>query len=319
MSLFRETRELISELLNLPGHYEVFFTGSATEIWERILQNLVSQSSHHFVNGSFSNRFYDFAQELKMSPSRSEGKAGFEFIDWSVPPEAELISVTMNETSTGYAFDHARLENLRTGNEDALISADVVSVAPSVAIDFKLVDTAYFSVQKCFGLPAGLGIWIVNDRAIDKANRKIANGESTGSYHSLKSLKKYGDKNQTPETPNVLSIYLLNHVIKDMLKRGIKTIRNETIYKSTLLYDLFEEIPILNPYIKTKENQSKTVCVSEIRSDQDRLLEHLNERGIIIGKGYGPYKDTQIRIANFPTHSKEQIEMLVDTIREFHS
>ena len=27
--------------------------------------------------------------------------------------------------------------------------------------DLSQIDTAYFSVQKCFGLPAGMGIWIV--------------------------------------------------------------------------------------------------------------------------------------------------------------
>ena len=35
---------------------------------------------------------------------------------------------------------------------------------------------------------------------------------------------------------------------------------------------------------------------------------------MMIGGGYGPFKGKHIRIANFPTHSKEQIEMLVDTI-----
>jgi phosphoserine aminotransferase len=34
------------------------------------------------------------------------------------------------------------------------------------------------------------------------------------------------------------------------------------------------------------------------------------------GDGYGSAKKTQLRFANFPTHSKEQFELLVDTLNK---
>src|SRR5688572_10779529 len=49
-SIYRETVDGLRELLQLPADYHIYFTGSATEIWERILQNLVIDSSFHFVN-----------------------------------------------------------------------------------------------------------------------------------------------------------------------------------------------------------------------------------------------------------------------------
>ena len=36
-----ETTSGIRELLNVPAGYEIYFTSSATEVWERIIQNLV--------------------------------------------------------------------------------------------------------------------------------------------------------------------------------------------------------------------------------------------------------------------------------------
>ena len=39
----------------------------------------------------------------------------------------------------------------------------------------------------------------------------------------------------------------------------------------------------------------------------------MKEKGFIIGKGYGSGKK-QIRIANFPTHSKEVFELLCDEL-----
>jgi phosphoserine aminotransferase len=33
-----------------------------------------------------------------------------------------------------------------------------------------------------------------------------------------------------------------------------------------------------------------------------------------VGSGYGSFKDSQIRIANFPQHSKEDLERLIEAI-----
>ncbi len=317
MEIFRETRTVLSEVLNLPDGYEIFFTSSATEIWERIIQNLIVKSSHHFVNGSFSKRFFDFTNDYGLKSTQTLTEGGNEFKNWEVPEAAELISVTMNETSIGYTFDNVKLRELRERFPEKIISLDIVSISPAVKIDFSLVDTAYFSVQKCFGLPAGLGVWIVNNKVQEIANNKKSKNALTGSYHSISSLKKYADKDQTPETPNVLNIYLLARVANDMLQRGISMIQNETIYKSTLLYQLFEDHPALNPYIIDAKNRSKTVCVANVNGGNDKLLHHLSSKGMILGKGYGSFKNEHIRIANFPTHSKEQVELLVDTISNF--
>jgi phosphoserine aminotransferase len=49
----KQATDGLKELLELPQGYHILFTGSATEIWERSIQNLVAESSLHFVNGSF--------------------------------------------------------------------------------------------------------------------------------------------------------------------------------------------------------------------------------------------------------------------------
>jgi phosphoserine aminotransferase len=162
-------------------------------------------------------------------------------------------------------------------------------------------------------LPAGLGVWIVNDRAIEKYRKKVAAGKVTGSYHDLGQLLKKDKEHQTPETPNMLTIYLLGKVAEDMNNRGIKMIQNETRYKSTLLYQVLENHELIAPFISEKKNRSHTVIVGDMKDNAD-LLKYMQEKKIILGKGYGSYKSTHIRIANFPAHSKEQIEMLVDLI-----
>ena len=315
--IFQEMKELLSDVLNIPPDYEVFITSSATEIWERIIQNLISNSSHHFVNGSFSKRFYDFTTAYQLKSTSQMSDFSQEFSEFKVPNEAELISITQNETSIGYSFNPEEIKNIRKNNSEKLIALDLVSAVPSIPVDLSQIDTAYFSVQKCFGLPAGMGVWIVGPKCFEVSKAKASKNGIVGSYHSLAALKKNGDKNQTPETPNVLNLYLLKNVLKDMQLKGISSIQNETKYKAALLYQTFDHITELKTVIPHPVNRSKTVCVSEVLGGNTGLIEHLKSKQLIIGSGYGSFKDQHIRIANFPAHSKESIEMLVDEIGKY--
>ncbi len=315
--IFKNTREQVSRLLNLPEGYDIYFTSSANEIWERIIQNLVEHRSHHFVNGSFSEKFFQFTQDYQKTSTAHSVPYGQPFYDLEIPDSTELISITLNETSIGYGFDLKEIAHLREINPDTLIALDGVSAFPSVPLDFSLVDTAYFSVQKCFGLPSGLGVWIVNDKCYKKAENLKKKGIITGSYHDLLTLRKSADKNQTPETPNTLGIYLLGKVAEDMLFRGSKLIQNDTIYKSTLLYQALEESKTLHPFIKEKRNRSKTVIVAHCQNGNTEIINKLSSKGWVVGKGYGTFKNDHIRIANFPTHSKEVIEQMADLIKQY--
>jgi phosphoserine aminotransferase len=40
----------------------------------------------------------------------------------------------------------------------------------------------------------------------------------------------------------------------------------------------------------------------------------LKPQNMAVGSGYGAFKDTQIRIANFPQHTKEDISRLTEAI-----
>jgi phosphoserine aminotransferase len=308
------TKKCLKELLNIPEGYDIFFLNSANESWDRIIQNLVVNSSHHFANGAFSKKFYDFAIQQGMSSTVHEVKPGKSFTDFSIPNETELIGLTKNETSTGYVLSEIEIEKIRKENPEKLIALDIVSAIPSIPVNFNNVDTVYFSVQKGFGMPPGLGVWICNLKCQEKAAKK-SKITSIGSYRSLPNLKKFSDKNQTPETPNTLFIYLLGKIAEDMIQVGKQKIINDTIYKSTLLYQAIEDNPILSPFIKEKEHRSKTTIVAETRKSM-AFINILKEKGMVIGDGYGSFNGQHIRVANFPTHSKEAIEMLCDYLVE---
>lgn len=313
----KQATDGLRALLNIPENFSIVFTGSATEIWERIIQNLTENTSHHLVNGAFSQKFYDTAIQLNRKSTQTLVPSGNGF-DKSVDiPSTELIALTHNETSTGVSLSMDVISTIHNNNPSALIAIDAVSSLPYPAFDFTKVDSVFFSVQKGFGLPAGLGVWIVNEKCIAKAEQLLSKGISIGSYHNLPTLIANAKKNQTPETPNVLGIYLLSKVVDDMNRRGIQIIRKETEYKAAILYQALDNHPLIKAFVKQPVDRSKTVIVAECGEHTETLTNHLIKKGMLPGDGYGAQKKTQLRFANFPTHSKEQFELLVDSIAEF--
>ena len=315
--VYADLKTDLRTLLNLPHDYHILFCASATEIWERIILSLVEKSSLHLVEGSFGEKFQMYSEALGRNAMkvRLEANAPFDINDISNVGDAELVAITQNETSTGSQFPIEHIEGIRNQLPDAVLAVDLVSTAPHVQLDYSQIDCAYFSVQKCFGLPPGLGVWLVSDRCVERARQFEAQGIAHRGYHSLTRLVEFEEKNQTPETPNTLNIYLLGNIIKDMLNKGIDVIRRETAYKSKLLYHTLDAHPQLEPAITFPANRSETVIVANT-SSPDAWKQVFKQAGLILGDGYGPGKGKQIRIANFPTHSKELIEQVADLLEK---
>ncbi|GAA4441948.1 phosphoserine transaminase [Pontibacter saemangeumensis] len=309
----------LRQLLQLPDTYEVLFLASATEVWERAIQNNVRQESFHLVNGSFSDRFFETALELGMKAQKHEVPfgEGFRLQDIAVPETAELVALIQNETSSGACIPVEDINRFREkAGADALLYVDAVSSLPYPAFDFEKVDAVYFSVQKCFGLPAGLGVWLLNKRCIARAEALAESGHVIGSYHSLPSLLSKAKVNQTVETPNVLGIYLLGKVLEDMNSKGVEQIRRETKAKADLLYAYLEQSRTFSPAVKNPAHRSPTTLVANTTVPASEVNKQLAAFDMAIGSGYGKYKESQIRIANFPAHSPQQVEALVAKLRE---
>ncbi|MBD3288093.1 aminotransferase class V-fold PLP-dependent enzyme [candidate division KSB1 bacterium] len=315
--IFKATRDNLKILLEIPDNFHIFFIGSATEAMERIIENCVQHKSSHLVNGAFSERFYKTALDLKKEPQKIMASFGNGFYEHEIEIDAdsELICVTQNETSTGVALSPDFISRMKRRHPEKLIAVDVVSSVPYAALDYKFLDCAFFSVQKGFGLPAGLGVIIANERCIQKAQSLQEKDFDIGSYHNFPSLLKQAQKCQTSETPNVLAIYLLGKVCADYLQSGLSEIRKQTEIKSVALYEFFENHPQYKPFVKEESFRSHTIIVSETISESSSMISRAAKQGFIIGSGYGNYKNRHIRIANFPVHSLDNVKSLLVYLR----
>ncbi|MBK7762225.1 MAG: aminotransferase class V-fold PLP-dependent enzyme [Bacteroidetes bacterium] len=311
--IYKYTDEQLRLLMNIPDTHQIYFAASATEIWEKLISNCVELESFHLTNGSFSNKFFDFAKLLKKSPKQyqvAEGE-GFDVHSIEIPESSELICTTLNETSTGVRMLENDLKFLKQKYPQKLLCSDLVSIAPYANIDFSVVDSVFFSVQKAFGMPPGLGVWIANKACLDKSSQLHAKNIHIGAHHTLQSFYTNYLKFETPSTPNVMAIYILGKIAADMNQYGIQQIRDDIHKKSDLIYSFAEGHPDFHPFVRLTEHRSHTVAVLNTIHPAKQTIEKLQEKGFMIGSGYGVNKHNQIRIANFPSTSFVDLQKML--------
>ncbi|WP_375444484.1 aminotransferase class V-fold PLP-dependent enzyme [uncultured Fibrella sp.] len=284
--------------LNVPDTYHVALVSSATECWEIVAQSLTRQTSLHPYSGAFGKKWMEYAHKLK---------------PMTQPDEADVLCIVQNETSNGTQVRMPVLAQFRREFPDALIAVDAVSSMAGIVLDWLLADVWFASVQKCFGLPAGLAVFIYSPRAVQRAQEIGENAH----YNSLLFLHENFEKFQTPYTPNGLGIYLLNRIMGQA--PPIIDVDANTKRRAADWYTFFEQELVDSPLrllVSDPLQRSDTVIAVEgTETDISALKKAAKQAGILLGNGYGDWKNTTFRIANFPAISDGEI----DTLKTFLS
>lgn len=306
-SIYQELDENLRILMNIPDTHAIFIASSGSEIFERILQNCVLNSSFHFVNGSFSKKFFEYAKRLNINSQQikiNEGEA-FSILP-NIDKDVELITITHNETSTGIKHSEEFIHSIKDKYPTKILAVDAVSSAPFIYLDYKKVDMVFFSSQKAFGLPAGLGIWVINKALV---NTLIEKNSSKGAHNTLADYMSNYSSFQTPSTPNVMGVYLMAKIAGEMNKIGIEILKKDMFDKKVFLQKLFDE----NDWVKnenTTNSSSDTVFNVRLKKDKFETISFLEKNKIICSEGYGSFKNTHIRFSNFPANSWDDIDYL---------
>jgi len=304
--------EQLKSKLEIPDDYLIAFVSSATECWEIIAQSLIKESSLHYYNGAFGEKWHEYTKKIK--PNTQAIPYAFDTI---IPLEkgrdnsADLICITQNETSNGTAVGMEQLKILRRQNPQALLAIDATSSLAGVHLDISLGDVWYSSVQKCLGLPAGMAVLILSPAAVKRAEEV---GENMH-YNSLLSIIEKAKIFQTTYTPNVLNIFLLGKVLDSRPSISIIHKKLEERYHS--LYSFWGIFSQFKPLVQDKTIQSKTVLAVQTST---ALLDHVKKTALkhdlLLGNGYGTWKNSTFRIANFPSISDNEMNLLYAFFKE---
>ncbi|MBN8578622.1 MAG: alanine--glyoxylate aminotransferase family protein [Cytophagales bacterium] len=309
--LVQQTVRELKRKLKLPADYTVLFTSSATECWEIIAQSLIETRSTHLGNGAFAQKWFTYTQAL-------HPQAEYVAFDLEEPlpvhthVKTDVICITQNETSNGTQVDVALIKKIKQQHDGPLIAVDATSSLGGIRLDFTSADLWFASVQKCFGLPAGLGLLICSPRALQRAHQL----NKRAHYNSLVNQMRMMELFQTTHTPNVLGIYLLYRSLKD--SPGITTTDKRIRMQAKDWYAFLQQHKILTALVKNNRLQSQTVITVTVSPTQiTNVKKQATKAGFILGEGYGPWKETTFRIANFPALKPGELKKLQRFLKSY--
>jgi phosphoserine aminotransferase len=314
ISMSKKTIKLLKQKLNIPRNYTVFFTSSATECWEIIAQSVVTDKSYHLYNGSFGQKWFDYTKRIHplAEPLPFDVNEKLDPKKLIFDLKEGIICVTQNETSNGTQVSNAIIRAIKKNNPSYLLAIDATSSMAGIELDFKSADIWLASVQKCFGLPAGLGLMVCSPQAIERV--KTINEKSH--YNSLTFMTEMMDKWQTPFTPNVLGIYLLMRVLENM--EAIKATHDLIEERYNKWINFLKTRKNIRHFVNEEAVQSYTVI--PVAADEQTIAaikKSAKKEDILLGEGYGNYKPVTFRIANFPALKEKEIKTLMKFLEKY--
>ena len=317
--LHRETVELLQKFMETES--QVFlFSSTGTGFMEASVRNCVDERMLCCVNGSFGKRFVEVAISNGKTVETIEPPLGNpvtpDLLDdkLSKCPDVEAVAITHNETSIGLINPLKRLAEV-VRKHGKLLFVDAVSSMGGVEIkvDKWGIDVCFTGSQKCFGVPPGLGVGSVSEKALKKS--EVA--KNKGWYFDFKLWEKYQKTEGTPVTSVIPQIAGLNKILKLIDNWGGKekyfdlyTERNRRIREGIQKLGL--------TLFPNKGYESTTVTCINAPSNVSgvEIYKKMREKGFELAKGYGIVKNTTFRIGNMGHIEFEEIESMLEALGE---
>jgi aspartate aminotransferase-like enzyme len=229
----------------------------------------------------------------------------------------DVITVTHNETSTGVMNPVGEIGSLlKEKYPEILFLVDTVSSMAGVEIktDEWGIDVCITSTQKALGLPAGLSICSVSERAIE-AGRNV---EFRGSYLDIVSLYDTVKKKdyQYPSTPSLSHMFALDYQLDRILEETLEARYKRHDDMANIVRDWARK----NFALLVKDEKYLSQTLTTILNTKDINVGDLNkalaERGFLISNGYGDLKNKTFRISHMADYTTEDVRELLDNIDE---
>lgn len=307
----------LKEFLGTKNHLYLS-TSSATGLMEGTVRNLVKKRCLNLTCGAFSERWH----QITVANGKEADAISVEWGEPNLPEGLEdrlstgkydLVTVVHNETSTGVMNplqDIARAVHKHPG---VLLAVDMVSsmAVVEVPIDKLGLDVAFAGTQKGFGLPAGLTVFTVSERAMARA-KEIPH---RGYYFDFLDFEKYHQRNQTPATPCTPLLFGMDLRLEMISSMGREKWFSRHLEMARRARQWAEENFALLPR-KGFESVSLTAIQNTRNISVDSLNKELGKRGMAISNGYGKLKEKSFRIGHMGDVDLVDLEALLKNIEE---
>lgn len=313
-NVVKSVQDGLKKYFNVPSDYLVVLgNGGATLLFDMLELGLADKKTVHFTCGEFSEKWYEAAANIPWLKTEKISVPYGEGIDGKMVEGADMVCVTLNETSTG-----VQLSSLPTVDENCLLAVDATSGAGQVPCDVSKTDIFFFSPQKVFASDGGLFVAIFSPKALKRAEEM---GKRKDRYIPI--IMRWSDaisnskNNQTYNTPALATIFFLDEQIKAMNQLGYAEVIKEAQRKADLLYSWAEKKDYLSCYVKDKKFRSLAVATIDVSDAYpvDGLIAKLEKEKVAFGiDAYRKLGRNQFRISLFHNIKYEDLEKLTKII-----
>ena len=299
----------------------ILSTSSGSGLMEGAIRSFTRKRAAVFSVGSFGDRWFDMAKANNVPADLFQSERGEpttpEMVDEQLKSgKYDVVTVTHNETSSGIQNPVKAIGEVVRKYPDVLFLVDCVSSLGGVKIEVDAwgIDVCITSTQKSLGLPAGMAIASVSEKALEAAKQV----QYRGFYFDYVKLADAVKKNfQYPSTPSIEHMYALEYQLTQILEvEGFdqRVARHAECADFTRQwaekhFKLFAKVGFRSNTVTCIEHGGKV--------DVSALNKQLGEVGFLLGSGYGKFKDETFRVAHMAEVTKKDLEELFSHIEKF--
>lgn len=324
LTLMDELKQLLQEIFRTKNGLTLAVSGTGSAGMEAAVVNLLEPGDEALVcvNGVFGGRMKDVMERTGATVRAIEAPWGE-----TIPPEriaeelrkysaTAVVGIVHAETSTGAMQPLEEVSRI-VHDAGALLLVDAVTSlgGTPVEVDAWRIDACYSGTQKCLSCPPGLAPVTFSPAALEKIDRRRTKVQSW--YLDMSMIRNYwGADRAYHHTAPINMTYALREACVAVLEEGLEArfARHLTNHRALragleaigLNYIPQHSLPMLNAI-----HVPQGVDEAGVRR---RLLE---DYGIEIGAGLGPFKGQALRIGLMgASSSRRNVMLLLSALEE---
>lgn len=295
-------------------------TSSGSGLMEGTIRSLTAKKALVVSIGAFGDRWHKMAMVNNVPADKITVPLG-QAVTPDILEEAlaskeyDVLCLTHTETSTGVANPLAQLAPIVKQYPDLIWCVDAVSSAGGMNIETDQwgIDVLVTSTQKALGLPPGMAICTISERAY----KRTFDVEYRGLYFDLQAIYNYLKKKdyQYPSTPNISLMYAMDYQLDRILAEGVdaRFARHQQMAEMTRnwakqYFSLFADERYCANTL-TVINNTRNINVAQLNAA-------LAERGKTLSNGYGDLKEKTFRISHMSETTPEDLQALFNDITD---
>lgn len=295
-------------------------TSSGSGLMEGAIRSCTRKRAAVFSVGAFGDRWYKMAVSNNVAADiysvEKGGATTPKMVDEALKTgKYDLITITHNETSTGVMNPIEEISQVLKKYPEVVCCLDAVSSmgGTKIEVDKLGIDICITSTQKCFGLPPGMSMASISQKAINAAKEV----KYRGSYLDLLELYNYIQKKdyQYPSTPALSIMYAMDYQLDKILDEGLENRFDRHLKMAQYVRAWAKENFELFPKEEYASNTLTTIKNTK-EIDVSLLNKELGNRGYVISNGYGELKDKTFRISHMGDYTIDDVKDLLENIDE---